>query len=66
MRVIVNGEERTAAGGTTVHDLLDTLAVNRATVVVERNGFVVERDRLDRVLLEDGDRLEIVRFVGGG
>lgn len=35
-------------------------------VVVERNGQPVERARYDKVLLADGDRLELVRAVAGG
>lgn len=66
MRVTVNGEERAVAGGTTIHGLLRDLSLDRATVVVEHNGQVVTRELLDRVPLEEGDRLEVVRFVGGG
>lgn len=35
-------------------------------VVVERNREILDRDRLDAVMIEDGDEIEILNFVGGG
>ncbi len=67
MRIVVNGTERDAPRpGASVADLLAHLGVDAATVVVERNREIVERNRYGRVRLADGDRIEIVRFVGGG
>jgi sulfur carrier protein len=62
----VNGEEREVTDGITVEDLLGLLDIDRVNVVVERNDQVVERDRFAAVTLEPKDRIEIVRFVGGG
>lgn len=66
MRLVVNGEERDVPEGTTVAALLDRLELDPGAVVVERNREIVSRDEVDEVRLEEGDRLEIVRFVGGG
>ncbi|WP_025321736.1 sulfur carrier protein ThiS [Deferrisoma camini] len=66
MTVVVNGEPRPVDAGTTLGALLVSLGVRPATVVVERNGEVVPRDAFDRTVLAEGDRLEVVRFVGGG
>lgn len=66
MRLVVNGEERNVPEGTTVAALLDRLELDPGAVVVERNREIVSRDDVDEVRLEEGDRLEIVRFVGGG
>lgn len=66
MRLTVNGKERTLPPGTTVAGLLDRLDLVPGTVVVERNREILERNRYDDVTLEDGDRLELVHFVGGG
>jgi thiamine biosynthesis protein ThiS len=63
---MVNGEEREVADGATIEDLLGLLGINRINAVVERNEQVVERDRFAAVKLASGDRVEIVRFVGGG
>jgi thiamine biosynthesis protein ThiS len=46
--------------------LLQTLKVPPGSVVVERNRNILHRDTLDRVVLKDGDELELIRFVGGG
>lgn len=66
MRLVVNGEERNVPEGTTIAALLDRLELDPGAVVVERNREIVSRDDVDEVRLEEGDRLEIVRFVGGG
>ena len=66
MRLVVNGEPREVPQGSTVEDLLRQVGVNPASVVVERNGEIVARDAFGATDLADGDRIEIVRFVGGG
>jgi len=64
--ITVNGEERRVDAGTTVLSLLEALALNAARVAVERNREIVARSRFASAALADGDRLEIVQFVGGG
>lgn len=66
MRVVVNGEEREVPEGATIAGLLESMELEPGAVVVERNREIVSRDDVDGVVLEEGDRLEIVRFVGGG
>ncbi len=66
MRVVVNGEPREVPPGSTVEELLRQVGVSPASVVVERNGEIVARDAFGATALADGDRIEIVRFVGGG
>ncbi len=66
MRVAVNGEPREIAAGTTVEGLLSLLALSPSRVAVERNRAIVRRADFGSVSLEEGDRLEIVTFVGGG
>jgi thiamine biosynthesis protein ThiS len=66
MRVKVNGEERTLDEGVTLAALITGLGLNAGPIVVQRNGDIVERARLDQVSLNDGDQVELVRFVGGG
>lgn len=66
MRIVVNGEERSVPDGTTVAALLGELGLEPGAVVVEHNREIVARDDVEGVRLEEGDRLEIVRFVGGG
>ena len=66
IRVVVNGEERRFPPGVTVRGLLEHLDLEPTLVVVERNKEILERDRYDEVEVEEGDRLELVHFVGGG
>jgi thiazole synthase len=66
LRFSVNGEMRTATPGTTVAALLREMGVDPVRVAVERNQDVVPRRAWGEVTLADGDRVEIVAFVGGG
>jgi sulfur carrier protein len=65
VRVTVNGEQRDVPEGTTVRGLIDLLELT-GLVAVERNREVVPRAAHASTLLEPGDRIEIVHFVGGG
>lgn len=47
-------------------DYLNSNGYNVNRVVVEKNLEVVPRDNMNNVLLEDGDSIEIIQFVGGG
>lgn len=62
----VNDERRRVPAGTSVEELLRLLDVDLRQVAVERNRTVVRREALGATILEEGDRLEIVTFVGGG
>lgn len=66
MDIIVNGAHQEAPSGATLLQLLKTLGLDPGTVVVERNGNVVERGSYPTQVLAEADHLEIVRFVGGG
>ena len=66
LRLTVNGELRTAEPGTTVAGLLRTMGVDPARVAVERNRDVVPRATWAEAGLADGDKIEIVAFIGGG
>jgi len=66
MTVTVNGNETQVAPGTTVAGLLVVLGLGGQRVAVERNRDVVPRTDHGTTELADGDRLEIVTFVGGG
>ncbi len=66
MRVEINGRVREISNGGSVLALLRELEIDPRLVVVERNREIVRRDDLDRVPVEEGDRFEIVQFVGGG
>jgi thiazole synthase len=64
--IIVNGEHKRVAAGLSIAQLAESLGLVPAKLAVERNLEVVPRSTLDQVIVEDGDELEIVHFVGGG
>ncbi len=66
LSLTVNGEPRRAQSGGSIADLVRALELDPAKVAVERNGIIVPRSTLSAVLLDEGDALEIVHFVGGG
>ena len=66
IRVELNGKECNVCAGLTVRGLLETLELEYGMGVVERNREILARDRYDEVAVREGDRLELVHFVGGG
>ncbi len=66
MRVHVNGEVREAAEGLTLGDLVTELALAPERLAIELNREVVRRALWAETKLGEGDRIEIVHFVGGG
>ena len=66
VQLMVNGKPRTVAADLTVRELLESLGLTPATIVVERNLEILDRDQYDATVLVAGDRLELVHFVGGG
>ena len=63
--VKVNGTEQDIAGKT-VSEYLTTTNYDPKRIAVERNGDIVFKSQYDTTVLENGDSLEIVSFVGGG
>lgn len=66
MTLQINGEKREFSGITTLAGLVEHLGIKGDRVAVELNRDIVARDRWESTSLNDGDRLEIVHFVGGG
>jgi thiamine biosynthesis protein ThiS len=63
---MLNGESRELAAGMSVADLLRELGLHARTVVVEHNREILPRDLFSSALVQSGDTLELVHFVGGG
>ena len=63
--VNINGEELNMAGKT-IAEYLATTNFDPKRIAVERNGDIVPKAKYGETILQDGDSLEIVRFVGGG
>ena len=69
MKLKINGDERDFSGAAapfTLGALIETLGMKADRVAVELNLDIVPRDRWSTTELHEGDKLEIVHFVGGG
>jgi len=69
MKVLINGEERDFSNAPvpfTLATLVDILGMKADRVAIELNRDIVPRDRWAETVLNDGDHLEVVHFVGGG
>jgi thiazole synthase/sulfur carrier protein len=66
MNLTVNGELRRFDALASVTDLVAALGLDGRKVAVERNLEIVPRSAYGRTALADGDRIEIVHFIGGG
>jgi len=68
MKLHINGEERTfdSRGIFTLSALVESLGMKADRVAIELNRDIVPRDRWSDTTLNEGDKLEVVHFVGGG
>ncbi|MEL7110506.1 MAG: sulfur carrier protein ThiS [Pseudomonadota bacterium] len=66
MQIFLNGESREVAAGTSIEALVLSMASDPRGIAIERNLEIVPKAEHSRTLLEEGDRLEVVQFVGGG
>jgi sulfur carrier protein len=65
-KIYVNGILEHIASGSSIGDLLNSKTIEPARVVVEVNQNIIKRDKFDSYRLTDSDKVEILRFVGGG
>ena len=66
MRIKLNGEPKELGEATTLAGLVEELSLVPERLAVELNGEVVRRADWPSVVLSEGDRVEVVHFVGGG
>lgn len=66
MQVVINSQSRQVGSSMTVADLLRELDTPPERVAVEINGELVTRKKFEETMLNEGDTIEIVTFVGGG
>jgi sulfur carrier protein len=66
IHIHVNGQARTWRSGATVADLLQDLDIQMERVAVELNLEILDRAAFGQRRLENGDRVEILGFIGGG
>lgn len=66
VELIINGEPRTVKDVSSITDLLVQFKLEQKILVIELNREIIERTDYEKTLLHEGDRIEIVHFVGGG
>lgn len=69
MEILLNGINRAfpdLSPGASLQHLIDGLGLKGDRIAVERNGAIVPRPQWTEIALDEGDKLEIVHFVGGG
>jgi len=66
MRIEINGESREVPAGLDLRSLIEHLALPQQRIAVELDRTVVRKDDWTNTFVEEGARIEIVHFVGGG
>ena len=66
MYITINGEKKEFGKEITVSNLLKELNIDSRKVAVERNLHLIRRETHAETVLNDGDKIEIINFVGGG
>jgi thiamine biosynthesis protein ThiS len=66
LTIRLNGDPHELAGPITISALLAELGIDSRRVAVEHNLRIVKRDRYGETMVNEGDEVEVVNFVGGG
>ena len=65
-KIQLNGNPYEINTQTNLNQLLNKLKIQKNKVAVELNGTIVEKNKYPKVILNKGDKIEIVHFIGGG
>jgi len=66
MTIFLNGEKKQVPDAITVSGLLEFLQIQHQRVAVERNEEIVKKAAYAETVVQEGDQLEVVSFMGGG
>lgn len=66
MLLIINGKEEIIDTDLTISEFVATKSLNPNVIVIELNAQIIDRANWDKIQLSDGDKLEVISFVGGG
>lgn len=66
MTVTLNGEEKEIADSSSISGLIKELDLNEGHIVVELNGKIIDKNAYSETLINPGDKVEMLAFVGGG
>ena len=65
-KIQLNGDPYEINYGTNLNELLNKLKIQKNKVAIEVNGEIVEKNKYPNLILNKGDKVEIVHFIGGG
>ena len=65
-KIQLNGNPYEVNDGTNLNELLNKLKIQKNKVAIEVNGEIVEKNKYPNLILNKGDKVEIVQFIGGG
>ena len=65
-KIQLNGSPYEINSETNLNQLLNKLKIQKTKVAIEVNGVIVEKNKYPKVILNKGDKVEIVHFIGGG
>ena len=65
-KIQLNGDPYEINNGTNLNELLNNLKIEKNKVAVEVNGEIVEKNKYSNLILNKNDKVEIVKFIGGG
>ena len=65
-KIQLNGDPYEINNGTNLNELLNKLKIQKNKVAIEVNGEIVEKSKYPNLILNKGDKVEIVKFIGGG
>jgi len=66
VKIFLNGEEKILPQKMTIADLLQQLELDSKKIAIEKDLEIVHQNNFSQVLLDEGARVEIVHFIGGG
>ena len=65
-KIQLNGNPYEINTETNLNQLLNKLKIKKIKVAIELNGVIVEKNKYPEIILNKGDKVEIVHFIGGG
>ena len=65
-KIQLNGSPYVINNETNLNQLLNKLRIQKNKVAIEVNGVIIEKNKYPKVILNKGDKVEIVHFIGGG
>ena len=65
-KIQINGSSYEINNETNLNQLINKLKIQKTKVALEVNGVIVEKSKYQKVILNKGDKVEIVHFIGGG